>query len=516
MSWTGGRGRNVGMPVDRTPLRGDEIDSQARIAWLLRVNRMASPEFRTARQFLPRLAELGVAMTPSTLSRRERGDLELLPAEVAAYEQVLDLPAGSLQAVCDTLVRNLDPQRIRPPRTLDRDGQRRELDRVDDLMARGAMTGGDWLSWSYLITQPDGLLLPRRMLLAWTEQLVVEMMRALGPAYSTRLESLSRLTAAFETSDVMVNAVEKACAEPGASGVVDAVAVLADGSPDVYLPYLLSALRTGSYQRRNGAALGLIQLVAVGALSQPQRTQLVDAVLEVARERNPLSAGIALTVARRLPRDVYQQVTALTGGDSEASEPGLRLESPAALEVYLTAARDDSGLPEDRMLERVLREALSTDYLDRRHHARQMLGTTPYRPAMAEAALKVLLEWDDPTARQQAALMLGTQAVAGQHERLLGLLSHPDLLVRRGALSGLSYGSTVPAEVDLTHFHEDPVLRRFTVMAAGRCGHPSVVDPEQAARLDPTVQDDAAWWRAHGPALREQSVTFPEVAGTTG
>ncbi|TWP33723.1 hypothetical protein [Leekyejoonella antrihumi] len=501
------RGRPRDLPFDETPLRGGRVDTRARVAWLLRVSRMASADGGTGADFCRRLSEHGYPVGASVLSRRESGQEETPGAMISAYERALGLPSGHMRGVCEAMWRSLE---VGAPRSsavpMSRLELADELARIDELVDAGGMQGGDWLSLAHVLGQPAGLILPPSVQERWTYRLLTEMVCSVQGAYISRVEALSRMMVEPLTRDTVRAAVRTFIAEPGAQGVIDAVAILGETSDPDVVTELLSMFVQQRGAVRQGAATALLQSIVLGQLSAAQVVQLRTAILTVVRDDPQDGAAPAFMMAQRLSLQMTREVVEILGFNPGDKPAGAHIQSPAALREYVAAAEAVSGIHGDRMLERLLREALSDDFVERQHHALMTLVVSPYRNALAETAIQLVDGSPDPVAREAAGHMLSYLAGEPQVDHLCKLLERPDPQLQLVGLMGLAHSIGVPADVDLHDQLTNLELSSRAVYAAGMSRHPDI-RPESGIRIATTqAQAQASWWLQHGSGIREFGV----------
>ncbi|TWP38339.1 hypothetical protein [Leekyejoonella antrihumi] len=503
MGWTPSRGRPRTLPRDSTPLRGWSVDARARIAWLLRVSRAAGPHHGVP-AFTAALGEHGVTMGPSHISRYETGAMPVPTEVIKAYEQVLGLPAGQLLGACHGIDRLFGP-------ALANDSRARPLPRMD-LMRRltvleakiddQAVSGMEWLGLAEELSHPAGMLLPPSVLHTWIGVLVTQTMRSIGHAHSTRRHALARLVGDPHIQQVVVEQVEDASDQPGAQGVIDVLSVLADTTDPVVLRRLIGHVGDAAGQQQRGAAFGLLTAITRGNLPADLVPELTQAILAAAKD-GPARGIPAFRLAQRISPQLTAQVVASLGQFPAPSGPGARVQSPARLGAYLTAAGQASGL-QDPMVERLLREGLSPDFLERRHQALLLLAASPYRQALADTALQVLADPHTRYAGAAAATVLTYLAGPSQQPELTRLLPSTSGRDRAKLLRALAHSGGVPRQLDLLEHAADPQLVASSVYAAGMSNHPDLprlaTDPEWTGT--PT-QASAIWWQHTGPAITD-------------
>lgn len=509
MTWVPGRGRPVVMPEDNTPLRGRSIDARARIAWLLRLSRLAAAPGPAGR-FVEMLRAQGCALGPSTLCRYETGVEAVPKSVVAAYERTLGLPAGSLLGVCLGIDRAFGPA-LAPegPQSVSRTALSDALGEWEDLMAVDAMTGTDWINLAEGITRPNGPVLPPSMLHGWVDQLVSETMRAVRHAYTTRSHALDRLLGDPAAGRFVLDAVARAVEQPGAQSVEKVLPVLGNSRDPEVLNWLVTHFERSEGQQMWGAAHGMLAQICNGRMPASFLPRIANAVLDAAAD-GPGRGEPAFHVAQRISADLTREVVARLRFYPAPAAAGARVQSPTALSNYRSAALQASGL-DDPMLDRLLREALSPDFLERRHHSSTLLGVSPYRGIIVNVAAEQVRAPSGPYAAEAAAHALGYLAVREDRDQLVGLLetvpsARADILVALARVGG------VPADVDLAALAADPVLAPTAVYAAGMSNHPDLglfaVSPQLAGA---EVQRNAIWWQQIGAAVHDVPAGVPSV-----
>lgn len=502
--WVSGRGRPRDLPVDTTPLRGARIDVRARVAWLLRTSRMASPYGGTGREFAARLTLAGHPFNESRVSRAEAARDDISGALVLAYERALRMPSGYLSGVCEALNRSLGTGEHGHAKVWSRTDVVRRLTEIDVAIGAGRVTGGDWLALAQLLDQPGGAMLPRRLQREWNYQLVTEMMRSLGPAYISRYAALARMIGNEDSRHPTADVVREAAFESGAQGKIDALTLLGEVPDPVLVAELTGYLTEQVGAIRHGAARALLQLITTGRLTREQAQTVSVAVLELARAHPGDEGGVdAFMVARRLSLELTRKVVTLLGWNPGAAGDGARIEAPARLASYVCEAEAESGVLGDAMLERLLREGLSNDFEERRHVALMLLTVSPYRDVLADTAVQVAETVHDPVARGAAGHLLTYLAGERQQSSLVKMLERDELDLQRVALGGLAHGAGVPLDIDLHRQLVNPGLSSLAVYAAGMSGHPDVRSSDWPRFATQDVRDSADWWVRHGSAIRE-------------
>lgn len=379
--WTRTNGRNTRPAPDTSDPRGMRVDVEARVAWLLRTNRMGSPFGDTCSSLSDRLSAAGYRTNTSWLSRRETGNQPIPMDLLAAVERQLHLPDGHLVGTARYL--RIMLRSVRPasavagsqvlPHT------QRDLDRVADAVHDGAATAADWMTLADLLSS-GRVVVPRTLLQSWVRALVVERSRVTGGGYAARTAALAELLGTPSIEDPVASAVRLAAGEPGALQVADTYAVLGCSSAERTQLTLIRQLRSSSGARRTGAARALLQALSTSSVQRPVAELLESTVRDLAGSVE--TADVAVMVARRLSVSAHRAVHAAGYLAVDAvTDTSLR----TWVKPYLRAASEVSGM-EDPMLERLLTEALDPRRDVRRRHAAVLIGMTPYAGALAGVA----------------------------------------------------------------------------------------------------------------------------------
>ncbi|MBB2893630.1 hypothetical protein FHU39_003661 [Flexivirga oryzae] len=466
------------------------------------MNRLARSH-GSAAQFVERLEAHGHLVGQSSLCRYETAVEPVPLSVVSGYELALGLPRGRLVGVCGGLDQMFggalapapSPEQLRRPELFDALGEWET--RIDS----GSMSGSDWARLAEIVSQPTGPVLPPSLLRSWVRVLVEESMRAVREAYTTRLHALGLLLADPRISRIVLGVLEDVSAEPGTQPMVDVLAVLGTSSDPNVVRWLIQRFERAEGELRWGVGYALVGLICRETMPAKLVPALTRAVLNVAAE-GPGTGLPGFMVAQRLSAELMQRVVGRLGTYPALTAAGARVQSPANLREYRAAALQESGL-EDPMVDRLLREALSPDFVERRHYSSLLLAASPYRDTLANACLEVLGNGHESYVGDAAAGCLVYLARDKHRRRLVELLATAPRQ-RRALLAALSRCGGVPADVDLAGLPASPEMAPHVVRAAGMSGHPAVhtfaTHPELSGS---DLQTTAQWWRRTGPAVTD-------------
>ncbi|TWE11272.1 hypothetical protein [Rudaeicoccus suwonensis] len=376
MTWSTLRGAPRRIPIDTTPLDTHRVDATKRTAWLLRINRWASDYGDcSGAQWAQLLAIPGEKMDDTKVSRIELGNEVASTAVLTRYEALLQLPPGSLRACCDGMARSQNPAEL--PQRSPRDGATM-LDSIDDRIEQGAARGADWLELADLLKDRRAEWIPRRVVDKWFQQLTRELPNSRVFEYAARMEAMSLLIATPRYSDVMESVIREVAAEPDTEQANLLLDVLGDSTRTGMIDSLLIDLEQMDGSRQFGAALAMTSQVAHGLASHEHLARLnAFAMSQLATDpTNPSGQQARNLVALYTPRTT-PLLRPATVADVLRNAPGLS--------TYVASARAESGFA-DPMLERLLMEALTNVFIDRRHHSGMLIRASPYRPVLLRAA----------------------------------------------------------------------------------------------------------------------------------
>jgi hypothetical protein len=332
-------------------------------------------------------------------------------------------------------------------------------------------------------------------------------MRAVRHAYTTRSYALDLLLTDRATGRVVLDVVARAIAEPGAQSVSKVIPVLGNSRDPELLRWVVEHFAHSEGEQLWGAAYAMLAQICNGRMPAAFMPAIVRVVLDAATD-GPERGEPAFHVAQRISADLTQRVVTRLGYYPAPTAAGARVQSPTALSTYRSAALQESGL-DDPMLDRLLREALSPDFLERRHHSSTLLGVSPYRGIIVKVALEQVRTPSGPYAAEAAGHALGYLAVPGQRDQLVDLLetvpdSRGDMLVALARIGG------VPDHVDLAGLAADPTLASTVVYAAGMSNHPDLALLATSPQLaGDQVQRNAIWWQQAGAAVYDVPTGVP-------
>jgi hypothetical protein len=385
----------------------------ARVAWLLRVNRLYARDERWARLGTFAAAFRGglypVGASESTISRWETGTVRAPYLALRRYEQLLELPESLLVAAADTVYRYAAPATSGPP-TLDRGellapgapAHRALEDLIDRAQSSAVMTGAHWDELTGRISAtPDLVLVPRRTWASLAERVLAEMIIADGVPWLQRFEALNRLLGHPVGQRAAVAALATAAADRTNEGFIETVCALdASRHPDASRHVLRQLVHPTNERARYGALLACVRKVKYGHFTDAQLHSLVQMVGGFLDDAGSFADArvLAVELLRRLPTDLPggagQRLRRAVVGDPtlgqvlSAGRLADRETGRAMVDrlVAVVTARMARDLPRfhDELLPVLVDEMLYDPVLDVRLYASMMVYATPYRAPMAQ------------------------------------------------------------------------------------------------------------------------------------
>lgn len=526
MSASRRRGRPQRLPEDPTPIAAAQVSVPKRLAWLLAVSRIHSPDEAMARRngFLARLQELGVTADASRVSRWESGSQPVPDTIVVAYEQALSLPSGSLLAVARGLHRALGAETAERRALPSLPGTDQDLDKLIGVVELGEATGGDWLSLAVELSRYDRIYLPERTWVDLCTTLINDLSRSAGVSYIRRYEAAALLMGQPVARRYLLRALGEHLMHPDVQVVIPTMSLLQEikdgAASDLVLRLMTSEQRVLS----SGAQSVVASKLARQHFSAEEAHSLVGHVVHSLRTTSGGPSGRrgldAIDLAVQLPGDGYTRVRQslkdprMLQALEWARESGELVPTDVARTVARgLAAAVQSETPAwhatepDLMLQHLVREALFHARKTRRLYAALLLSASPYAASVAHCCLQLA---QDPN-EFVAARAWGVMALVGHGRRRdevaeLALTESRPSVQSRALLTLAMSPDRLDAQEAATIAHcarvtDIDAIRHSAMFAIGMTGGPEL---DALATCDSEWHRRAAgWWRELGPALHD-------------
>jgi hypothetical protein len=494
--------------VDRNPLDAERIDGSARIAWLLRTARLTSPVTRDLPQYamVERLRALGLEVSRSWVHRLEGGELRS-GRGAEAYEQVLELPPGSLRSAIDLVCRSVP---TRPPDN-DPGEPVHDVERLSALTAavlEAEPTGWDWLLWARQFSRPDVRGLRVSIARQLLTRLCSELVRAVGTAYDSRYEALAAIRSG-PYGKVALEQARRLLDEEHVQASLDVVAAVTEHGDESAVAFCLELLESDVAELVRAGVHGLENLVAVTASGRLDPARLAKAALSAYnRSAQGSTAWRATAHLLRLlgARGVRVHGVNKPLPPTPARRPGQGSDRPSdrhsdrhwdRCRELADAITDEVGLPAEPMLARLLYDVLVSWSEWKSFPSARLLSALPFAEVVLHRVAELVAVEPDEAFRAQMLRRLPALAGPQAPRDVTGWLQLPDL--RATALVLLAHGGQQPA-VDVLEelLVGDADEVRQALYAAGMTAHPVLKELRDDPQRPAAVRGGADWWLRAG------------------
>lgn len=525
---SGGAGRRPGriqqIAHDATPLNSATVDLEARLGWLLAMSRLHHPDpgWRDGRTFVTALGDAGVPTSRSLLSRWESGEIPASYEAMAGYERVLQLPAGQLSSVTAylaTALPSVRPRLARPRLDPSTPAFSARFDELIDRCEAGAGEPRDWQDLGWHLTTVPLAHLRRSTWATLCTRLCDELPRTVKLAYRQYTAASFDIAGVPRAQGHLVDAIAAYVADPDVQ-VITTPAGLLDQLPTraaaalvldtVAAPTHDAALRTGVWLAT--------QKLTRGHFTPDERDRLLSVVLTRWR-RNPARAAEELAELVAVMPEAMRSALVQAATQAGRRKLGYVVEHgeevPAAkARVFAQGLADDArdrvpqdaAYAEDRMLTRLVREALFHRDSERRHLASLLLASSPFGTATGSSLLEVLGGHDhSPWVRGRLATLVRYLCDDSHRLRVVALLQDPVEQVRVAlaqSLGHLSPSSTSDQSLRLSLGRADSLTERARIYALGMSGSPGLASILRSSAAPEWQRSAARWWLRRGAAIR--------------
>lgn len=517
-------GRVQQIAYDASPLSGAP-DIDARIGWLLAMSRLhhPDPEFLDGRRFVRALAGAGFPASRSLLSRWESGEIPVSYEGMEAYERALGLEAGRISSLTGYIRAALPAVRTRLVRPK-LDPASREfalrLDELLDLAEDGEARARDWQELGWHLSCAPLVHLRARTWEALTWRIVDELPRSVKVAYRQYSTAAMNMASVPRAQDYLVGAIKAYIRDPDVQVLTNPMGLLDRLPTREAARLVLDCLDDPANEAVYSVAVWCATTkVTRGDFTPEERSELDMIVLRQWRN-DPVRAGEDLAeLIASLPegfRSTLVHAAARAGrrklgyvvehGEDVVAHRAKGISHELAERARVRAPQQPS-YDEDRMLERLIREALFHRDSERRHLAALLVSASPFTEPVTDELLQVavhdgLPEW----MRVRAATLVRYLSSDVHRMRMMTLLDHPVDVIAAPVVQGLGHMAPTPLSDQAlrTSLGKEWSMReRAKVYALGMTGSDGL-KPVLRAKDTPEWQRSAArWWIARGPAIRD-------------
>jgi transcriptional regulator with XRE-family HTH domain len=519
---SGRPGRTQRLPYDETPLNTAQPDIDARIGWLLATSRLhhSGGSFDDGSRFAEALTKVGVPVSRSLVSRWESGRIPISYDGMSGYESILGLEPGRLSSTTGYLKASLATVRtraIRPKLDPNEPGFADRLDDLIDCVEDRTATARDWQELGWHLAASPMAHLRRRTWEALAEGLVDLLPRAVHVPYRQLSTAAMNMAVVPRARDFMVDAIAAYISEPDVQVVTSPTGLL-DRLPTRRAARLVLDIIDRPQSRplyTTGVWVAAQKLVR-GDFTSDERNELGMLVLREWRRDQVGAARDLAELIGALP-DGLRSTLVLAAEKAGRKRLGYVVEHGEELAVRKAQgfaenvaerarARATRQAPytEDRMLPRLIREAVFHRDSERRHLAALLISASPFAVPVADELLVELAQPHQEWIRGRLATLERYLAEERHRMRLLSVIDDP------------AEGVAIPAAHALGHLRLnvmcDMALRnsmgrnwsnreQAKMYALGMSGSP-VLPLLAESRDAPEWQRVAArWWCHHGSAV---------------
>ncbi len=517
-------GRVQQIAYDATPLNSVFVDVEARIGWLLAMSRLHHPDptFRDGRVFIAALADVGMPTSRSLLSRWESGEIPVSYEAMAGYERVLGLEPGRISSITAYVGAILPGVKARLARPRLNPAEPAFADRLDELVTLaedGGALSSDWqdLGW-HLAAVPHAFLRSS----TWATvcgRLVNELPRTVKLAYRQYSAAAFNLAQVPRAQAYLVDSIADYVADPGAQVLTSPVGLL-DRLPTresatlvldmVERPPTKSVFHVGVWLAA--------QKLTHGHFDESERARLDMIVLQLWRS-NPaqasddlaeliagMSEGMRATLVHAAERAGRRRLGYAVEHGEEVVATRARAISSQIADQARALAPQEPNYSEDRMLSRLVREALFHRDSERRHLASLLIASSPFEQAVTDCLLLALRDPAQPPAMRSRIATLARYLSDETHRlRMIGLLEDASEDVVAPIAQGIGHMpySAMSDQVLRSALGRDlTTASRAKMYALGMSGSPGLATIATSSVAPEWQRVAAAWWHEHGAAIR--------------
>ena len=518
-------GRVQRLAYDDTPLSSRSVDVDARIGWLLAVSRLhhADPELSDGRLFVEALTATGAQASRSLVSRWESGEIPISFEGLRAYEQVLGLEHGRITSLSGYVRAALPGVRTRVVRPrLDPASPEfaARLDELIEMAEDGTARATDWQDLGWHLAAVPLVHLRARTWEALAHRLVNSLPRSVKVPYRQYSTAAMNIASIPRAQEYLTAAVADYLSTPGTQVWNNPVGLLDRLPTRRAAEVVLDLVEDPPDEAVRPGAVWVASLkLARGDFSEDERTRLDMIVLKMWRANPRRAASDLAELIAHLPEGMRSMLTSAAGkigrpdvGHAVASGEIVAPDRAQSISEDLAAGTlertpGDPAYDENRMLVRLVREALFHRDSERRHLAALLIASSPFGGALTDELLTLIGAGQVPRVLRGRAATLARYLSEDVHRlRMLRYVDDPDVVVASALVQGVGHLSFTPFsdQAIRSSLGEEPSRReRAKMYALGMSGSPALEVLARSGSTPEWQRAAAQWWIAQGPALRE-------------
>ena len=518
-------GRMQKIAYDETPLSSRTPDVDARIGWLLAMSRLhhADPAMADGRAFVEALNAAGCYASRSLVSRWESGEIPVSYEGMAGYERALGLEYGrisSLTGYLRAVVPGVKARVARPQLDATTKAFAVRLDELIELAEDGRAKAREWQELGWYLAAVPLVHLRAATWEALAYQVVNRLPRSVKLAYRQYSTAAISIASLQRAQDFLTSAVAEYLEAPGVQVLTNPIGLLDKLPTRKAAGMVLDMIENPPSTSVFALAVWVAsQKVARGDFSPEERTRLDMLLLRMWRA-NPVKAADELAeLIASLPEGLR---TTLTDAARKAGwrKLGYVVETGEdfAPEVAACVSGDLAesarervpGVPvydEDRMLVRLVREALFHRDSERRHLAALLISASPFADGVADELLALLAAPGSQVLVRNRAATLARYLASDTH-RLRTLRFVEDRSDHVGttltqAVGHMTFTDFSDQVIRASLKEEWSTRERAKMYALGMSGSPVLGTISRSAQAPEWQRTAARWWLRQGSAVRE-------------
>jgi hypothetical protein len=396
----------------------------------------------------------------------------------------------------------------------------KRLDGLIELAEDGAASAADWqeLGWHLAAVPLVHLRAP-----TWesiSHRLVGNLPRSVKLTYRQYSTAAMNIASLPRAQEYLTEAIAHYVATPGVQVLNNPVGLLDRLPTRTAARMVLDLIQDPPDERVRSCAIWVAALkLGRGDFSADERTRLDMLVLGMWRADPRKAAAELAELIASLPegmRSTLTEAAARLGRtemgqvmhSGEAVDPEIaRGMSEELAETARSRTPGDPSYDENRMLVRLVREALFHRDSERRHLASLLIASSPFGCPLTEGLLQLLgTRRMSVAVRRRVATLVRYLGEETHRLRMLGLLDDRDDVVGAALAQGVGHLPFTPFSDQVIRAslgEASSTLERAKMYALGMSGSPGLHGIVRSGTAPQWQREAAGWWIRQGPALRE-------------
>ncbi|HET7532264.1 MAG TPA: hypothetical protein VFJ83_03880 [Nocardioidaceae bacterium] len=518
-------GRIQKIAYDDTPLTSRKPDLDARIGWLLAMSRLHHPDSDMAdgRRFVLALTAAGCSASRSLVSRWESGEIPISYEGMSGYERALGFEPGRISSLTGYMRAAMPGMKARVVRPqLDPAGKRfaLRLDELIELAEDGHARATHWQELGWHLAAVPLVHLRAHTWETLCHRVVNTLPRSVKVPYRQYSTAALNLASVSRAQDFLTAAVADHLNTPGVQVLTNPIGLLDQLPTRAAAKIVLDLVEDPPSDAVFALAVWVAaQKVSRGDFSADERSRLDMIVLRMWRANPVKTADELAELIASLPEGMRSTLTdaAAKAGRRRLEyvvETGEELGSGMArglsYDVAEAARARVPGEPtydEDRMLVRLVREALFHRDSERRHLASLLISASPFGDAITDELLGLLAAPNAPRlVRTRAATLVRYLSGDTHRLRMLGLVDdssdHVGTVIAQG-IGHMTFTAFSDQVIRASLKDEWSPRERAKMYALGMSGSPGLETILRSGQAPEWQKTAARWWVSQGPAVRE-------------